>query len=377
MTIFVYEYLTALGASNDRRSLLAPSLLREGRAMFDAVVADFGALAEVRTLAAEDEKRFRALAATSDYSLIIAPESEGILERRCRWVEEAGGRLLGPSSQAVRLTADKCALAKHLQSGNFEASGLTLPLALQREGRVGAERIVHPQASAYSQPFPPPCPPPAKPGGGWERYPGLPESGDAHTKGIRTPATSLNDQGSLPYPVVWKPRDGAGSQFTFLLRTASEYMEAKQQMAKEPNRPPMIFQEYIEGLPVSVALLMGHQACIALAPCTQHLSDDGRFHYYGGSTPLAPDLADRAKKLALRAAACVDGLFGYIGIDLVLGKNAAEDAVIEINPRLTTSYIGLRQAARFSIAQALLDIVQDKAVPLVEWKRETIHFAFA
>jgi predicted ATP-grasp superfamily ATP-dependent carboligase len=35
---------------------------------------------------------------------------------------------------------------------------------------------------------------------------------------------------------------------------------------------------------------------------------------------------------------------GYLGVDLVLGPNASTDKVIEINPRLTTSYVGLRAA---------------------------------
>ena len=39
-TVFVYEYLSALGASNGPESRLAPSLLREGEAMLEAIVAD-------------------------------------------------------------------------------------------------------------------------------------------------------------------------------------------------------------------------------------------------------------------------------------------------------------------------------------------------
>ena len=51
----------------------------------------------------------------------IAPEFDRILESRCRWVLEEGGRLLGPSPEAVALTADKLALAEHLErSGEVE-----------------------------------------------------------------------------------------------------------------------------------------------------------------------------------------------------------------------------------------------------------------
>ena len=76
----------------------------------------------------------------SDAALVIAPEVDGILEQRCRWVQEAGCALLGPKPDAVRLTADKLALAEH-----FFAHGIptpvtrTLPLALERPD----VRVVH------------------------------------------------------------------------------------------------------------------------------------------------------------------------------------------------------------------------------------------
>ena len=51
---------------------------------------------------------------------------------------------------------------------------------------------------------------------------------------------------------------------------------------------------------------------------------------------------------------------GYLGIDLVLGPDpgGADDVVIEINPRLTTSYVGLRAAAAegVNLAAAMLDV---------------------
>jgi hypothetical protein len=46
---------------------------------------------------------------------------------------------------------------------------------------------------------------------------------------------------------------------------------------------------------------------------------------------------------------------GYVGVDLVLGRDphGGEDAVIEINPRLTTSYVGLRAATEGNLAEAM------------------------
>jgi len=53
---------------------------------------------------------------------------------------------------------------------------------------------------------------------------------------------------------------------------------------------------------------------------------------------------ERAIDAALRTCNALPGLRGYIGVDLVLTESDA--VVIEVNPRLTTSYLGLRSALR-------------------------------
>src|SRR5262249_54473862 len=134
MRVFVYEYLCG-GAMGD--SALS-SLRTEGWAMLSAVLEDFARCPGVQTITLVDpvlssrlqplnieshflspgaeERTFRALAAECDWTFLIAPEFGDILAERCRWVEEEGGRLLGPSSSAVRLTADKLTLARHWQT---------------------------------------------------------------------------------------------------------------------------------------------------------------------------------------------------------------------------------------------------------------------
>jgi predicted ATP-grasp superfamily ATP-dependent carboligase len=59
----------------------------------------------------------------------------------------------------------------------------------------------------------------------------------------------------------------------------------------------------------------------------------------------------------MMAARALPEARGYIGVDLVLGKAAdgSRDYVIEINPRLTTSYIGLRAASQMNLAAAMVD----------------------
>jgi hypothetical protein len=55
---------------------------------------------------------------------------------------------------------------------------------------------------------------------------------------------------------------------------------------------------------------------------------------------------------------------GYVGVDLILGNDPAggADRVLEINPRLTTSYVGLRAAAKTNLAEAMLAVCRGECI---------------
>jgi tyramine---L-glutamate ligase len=165
--------------------------------------------------------------------------------------------------------------------------------------------------------------------------------------GVATPDCELLTSQISKFPAVMKPRCGAGSLDTFLLREQQDWVRFR----SESHRKDMIIQRFVAGQAASVAFLIGLKQRLVLPAASQVLSEDGRVRYLGGSVPLSDDLTTRAQCLAARAVQCVPGLNGYVGVDLVLGSNpdGSEDWVIEINPRLTTSYIGLRALAEFSL----------------------------
>ncbi|MEN0111980.1 MAG: ATP-grasp domain-containing protein, partial [Planctomycetota bacterium] len=161
--------------------------------------------------------------------------------------------------------------------------------------------------------------------------------------GVPTPdAARLEADAALPadfpYPAVVKPIDGAGSQDTHVVNHAAD-------------RPPAYawprrLERFVPGVAASVGVLGdGGGRLWPLPACRQRLSSDGRLAYLGGETPLAAGLARRAERLATDAVRAIGPLVGYAGVDLVLGDDpdGAADAVIEINPRLTTSCVGLRR----------------------------------
>jgi predicted ATP-grasp superfamily ATP-dependent carboligase len=62
-------------------------------------------------------------------------------------------------------------------------------------------------------------------------------------------------------------------------------------------------------------------------------------------------------------------------VDLVLGGNphGDEDAVIEVNPRFTTSYIGLRAATRSNLALAMWQAANGET-PSVPFEERPLEF---
>jgi predicted ATP-grasp superfamily ATP-dependent carboligase len=317
MRVFIYEHLTAQGAGREPDDP-GHGMYLEGRAMRDAVAEDFARVAGVEVFTfpddgpAVDRYMFADAANGADWAVVIAPESEGTLADLAEEVWPTGSRFLGPSAAAIRRAADKLALAAHWYDND----------------------VPTPET--------------------WDRAP------------------SPRD----PFPVMWKPQDGAGSTATFRLLSAADATRAKAQRQAENHSGRMILQPFVAGRAASVAFLCGPGGYVPLLPTFQSLSDDGRCKYLGGELPIPGALAARAAALAQRAVDCMPGLLGYVGVDLVLGDAAdgSRDFAIEINPRLTTSYVGLRAAADFNLAEAMLQAATGTLKAPFGWKPGTVRF---
>ena len=179
--------------------------------------------------------------------------------------------------------------------------------------------------------------------------------------GVPTPPTKLFDPWAFPPPLVVKPRFGAGAIDTFLF---------KDDDALHRFMPPTesVVQPYLPGLDMSIALLIGPKQMVPLTCCMQYIvQQTGRINYRGGGTFSDDIFQKRVHDFAARAIAPISGLSGIVGIDLILQKDFA-DLAIEVNPRVTTSYVGLRQLCHQNLMELLIRVVQGEHVDPPTWR---------
>ncbi|MCA9136587.1 MAG: ATP-grasp domain-containing protein, partial [Planctomycetales bacterium] len=147
---------------------------------------------------------------------------------------------------------------------------------------------------------------------------------------------------------VVKPRDGCGTQ---AIETFKDFREARKALSAKT-----IMQGFVPGQSISVSLITSGNSQTFLPAVSQEISDS-LGQYVGGCGPLNNKAQRRATALAARAIAAMPPTArGFVGLDLILGDTPSQDCVIEINPRLTTSYVGLREMIHGNLAARLFDI---------------------
>lgn len=147
---------------------------------------------------------------------------------------------------------------------------------------------------------------------------------------------------------VVKPRDGCG---TLSIVTYESFDEASNALCENS-----ILQPWMPGQSISISLVATGSDQFFLPAVSQTISD-GDCQYVGGCGPLENEEQRRATSLASRAIAAMPPTArGFVGIDMILGETSSDDYVIEINPRLATSYIGLRKMIQGNLAARFFEL---------------------
>jgi predicted ATP-grasp superfamily ATP-dependent carboligase len=171
----------------------------------------------------------------------------------------------------------------------------------------------------------------------------------------------------LKKPVVIKPEDGVGAEYIF-------YFESESQLKrfflnyphKIENRRNFILQEFVEGKDLSASLIgfpctkdSDLKDPLLLSINSQNIDIKNSNHeseYFGGTTPIESYNKVKNNLNHILGKTNFTGIKGYFGVDFIWSPHS-KLYFIEINPRLTTSYIGLRNVINYNPAKLILDSI--------------------
>lgn len=331
LKLLIYEH-TSGGGFRDKK--VSSSILSEGYGMLNALIADFKAAGHRVTtlldsrLAAfnppieadsiipisslrEADANLKKVSESVDAVYVIAPESNQMLQTLVESVGRTGVLSLNCSADSIGTVSDKMVLYEFLNE-------LGLPT---------------PETIAFN----------------------------ALDDEVEIKQTLKR---RLEFPLIFKPVDGAGCSGLSLVRNASHVADALIKIRAESSSGRVMAQELIEGVAVSVSIISTGREALPIALNKQNVTlrtPERHSSYDGGYVPLDNPLKKDAFAAAEKTVKSFRSLKGYVGVDLILTEK--EPVVIEVNPRLTTSYIGVKHVVNFSIAQSIINAVFRRELP--------------
>lgn len=150
------------------------------------------------------------------------------------------------------------------------------------------------------------------------------------------------------YPLVLKPIDGAGSEGVQFIPSRDAW---QMELIESPER--FRIERFIRGTAVSVSVL-GGATCEILAPTLQIFDKQPFGNYLQSGYPIEHEISERAIRLARAVMQSLPPTLGYVGLDMVIGGLDEPDCLIEVNPRLTLSYLKLREIYDANLALAMI-----------------------
>ncbi|HML05071.1 MAG TPA: ATP-grasp domain-containing protein [Methanobacterium sp.] len=303
MKILIIEYASALGIDD-------PSIYAEGRAMLEGLTDDFkfknadyliskNANFQCKYCNPVEIKEdlmdwLDKNIAAYDACLLIAPEEDFTLHKITELIEKRGVKVIGSSSQAVLACSDKFRMYEALKD---------------KVNIIKTEKVFFNEIDNYSPYF---------------------ES-----------------------KKVIKPADGVSCSGITIVGSLDDLKKAAGSM--QTNLPYFIVQDFIEGISASVSLISTGEEAVPLSLNLQKIQfEDNNLNYDGGEVPLDHDMANEAKKVAKNAVESIKGLKGYVGVDVIIGDTVH---IVEVNSRVTTPYVALRNILNFNLGEAIFDSV--------------------
>jgi predicted ATP-grasp superfamily ATP-dependent carboligase len=332
MKILVYEHMSSGGYAGQS---ISDSLLSEGFGMLRTVTSDFKAVGHEITVLLDERisklnppinadwivpifnpqeaKNFLSkIAKINDAVLVVAPETGQILQSLVELVERTDKISLNCESRSTSKVADKTVLYQILRKNH-------LPIPETASLRVNDDLA----------------------------------------------KIKLAIKTNFCYPLIFKPVDGVSCSGLSIVNAEAEVEKAIEKIKTESAEEHFVAQEFVKGETASVSLICakGKASAISLnQQIIKAVAPDNTSSYEGGLVPFDHPLKTEAFTVAEKAIRGIEGLRGYVGIDLILAKDKV--FVVDVNPRLTTSYVGLSRVANFNVAEALVNAILKGELPV-------------
>lgn len=158
--------------------------------------------------------------------------------------------------------------------------------------------------------------------------------------------------------VIVKRRDGAGCED---MKKCPSGLAALEYMSGFDMRADAWYvQPYIEGEHKSLSLICINGMAKVLSCNTQVISFEDTVQLISCITNDGV-ISDDIQTLANDIASAFPGLKGYVGVDLL--ETNTDRYVIDVNPRLTSSYVGLKQCLIDNPAQLCMQLCETDRLP--------------
>ena len=164
--------------------------------------------------------------------------------------------------------------------------------------------------------------------------------------------------------IIIKPKDGVGCERIHLLEISNNSSDVVNQFDKHNY----IAQPYIQGQSASLSLLCWDGKCKLLSVNVQNIEEIEDGLELKGCVVNALE-HDRFVEFSNSLIKTLPDLRGYVGVDILISKDKV--LLVEVNPRLTTSYAGLSSALDVNPAGLILQTFIDQKLPEFFVSQET------
>lgn len=319
MNILIFEYITGGGLVGET---LPASLVGEGELMLNAVSADFAELDDVKVSVMRDYRLQSNKHAENEYIVDAENGFANVIESVAMTIDAL--LIIAPESEDILSTL----------CGEYSNRDFTL-----LNSAANCVALVSDKLKTYKhlQSF---------------AIPQIPTYEMCDVKSINSDK------------IIVKPKDGVGCERIHLLEISKNSSE----VVNQSETHNYIAQPYIQGQSASLSLLCWDGECKLLSANIQNIEEiEDSLELRGCVVNLLG--RDRFVEFSNSLIKALPGLRGYVGVDILISKD--EVLLVEVNPRLTTSYAGLRLALGVNPAGLVLQTFVAQKLPEFSVSQET------